>query len=99
MMTENELQTRVLKRLRRWNGYWINVHGGPYQQPGVSDILGCLDGRFIAVELKSPKYSEPKHHLTPAQWNFISQVRAHNGYAVVANDEDALFAELNLLRG
>jgi hypothetical protein len=98
-MNEHDLQARVMKRLRQWGGKWVNIHGGPYQAAGVSDILGCLEGRFVAVELKHPKYLNPREGVTPTQWNFISQVRANGGYAIVANDEAALFEELELLRG
>ena len=34
---------------------WIKHHGGPHATAGVSDLLLCLDGVFIAVEVKAPE--------------------------------------------
>jgi hypothetical protein len=33
----------------------VKYHGDQYAKAGVSDLLGCLDGVFIAVEVKSPE--------------------------------------------
>jgi len=32
----------------------LNVHGGGWTAKGFPDLVGCLDGRFWAVELKVP---------------------------------------------
>jgi len=97
-MTEAEFQTRVLKRLRALGGYWLNTHGGPYQRPGVFDIVGCYRGRYVGIELKRPgKYSNVKQGLSPAQWNVLNQIRANGGTAIVADSEDPIFAELKLI--
>jgi penicillin-binding protein-related factor A (putative recombinase) len=46
---------------------------------GVSDILGLIDGRFLAIEVKSPK-GRP----TPEQLEFIEKVNAQGGIAFIA---------------
>lgn len=33
----------------------VKYHGSPYSQAGVSDLLCCLDGTFIAIEVKAPE--------------------------------------------
>lgn len=33
----------------------VKYHGNEYSTAGVSDLLCCLDGRFIAVEVKAPE--------------------------------------------
>lgn len=33
----------------------IKYHGGQYTEAGVSDLLCCLDGVFIAIEVKAPE--------------------------------------------
>lgn len=33
----------------------INYHGSAYSQGGVSDLLCCLDGVFVACEVKAPE--------------------------------------------
>ena len=34
--------------------WWFKIHGGPYQRAGVPDLLLCLQGRLVAIELKAP---------------------------------------------
>lgn len=51
---ETVLSTKVLLRLRAEGGWWMKVHGGPFQAAGIPDIIGCWKGRFIAIELKIP---------------------------------------------
>ena len=51
---------------------------GPYGSRGVSDLLICLDGKFIAVELKTGK-NKP----TPLQAEFLSGVEKAGGHSFV----------------
>jgi hypothetical protein len=97
-MTENQLQERVLKRLRQGGGKWINVHGGPYQTPGVSDILGCYEGLFVAIELKNPKHHDARKVLTLPQREFLQQIKDNGGMTFVASDEGELFEEITRWR-
>lgn len=46
---------------------------------GVSDILACIDGRFVAIEVKTPK-----GRLSPDQDKFIMQVNLMGGLAFKA---------------
>jgi hypothetical protein len=32
--------------------YLVKIHGGPYQESGIPDLVGCYAGRFIGIELK-----------------------------------------------
>jgi len=36
------------------NVWWFKVHGGPFQRAGVPDIVACVSGRFVALEVKRP---------------------------------------------
>ena len=51
--TEAQYATKLLAALRAMPETWVfKVHGGPYQQRGIPDILGCRRGRLFALELK-----------------------------------------------
>jgi penicillin-binding protein-related factor A (putative recombinase) len=98
-MLEKDLQARVLKRLRQGGGQWLNMHGGAFQTPGISDIVGCYYGYFVAIELKKPGLGGiVGDHLTPAQRNFLQQIKDNGGITFVANDEGELFEEFNQWR-
>lgn len=32
----------------------MKVHGSAYQPAGTADILACINGRFVAIEVKKP---------------------------------------------
>ena len=46
---------------------------------GVADIIGCKQGRFFAIEVKSPKGVLSDH-----QKEFLLRVQASGGIAIVA---------------
>jgi penicillin-binding protein-related factor A (putative recombinase) len=50
-----------------------------FQINGVSDILCCYRGHFVAIEVKSEK-----GRLSESQIEFISKINAHGGFAFVA---------------
>lgn len=51
-MRESKLQTDCIKELKARKIYHINIHGGGFTGKGAPDIVVCLNGRFIAFELK-----------------------------------------------
>lgn len=53
----------------------------PSSCPGVADILGVYEGRFLAIEVKRP-HNKP----TDAQLAFLQAVREHGGIAWVIYD-------------
>lgn len=41
-------------------GKWVKIHGSAMQESGLPDIIGCLGGRFVAMEAKMPgEVAEP----------------------------------------
>lgn len=69
----------------------VKYHGGPYSQAGVSDLLICLDGLFIAVEVKAP---EGKHPVTVKQKAFLDRIGRAGGYSAVCRTVEEFLAEL-----
>ena len=57
----------------------FKIHGGSYQDPGISDWLGCYQGIFLAIEFKvddSP---------TDAQYSFLADIYETKGIAMIIN--------------
>ena len=65
--------------------------GGPMGYPGVADIIGCYQGRMIAIELKSPNGK-----ATPDQERFIQNVNDAGGIAFVARSIDEVIEGLGI---
>jgi hypothetical protein len=52
---------------------------------GSADLIGCLDGRFVALEVKTPT-----GRASPQQRQWLDLVRRHGGFAaIVRSVEDA----------
>lgn len=84
--------TRQIKQVLFQVGYFpIKIAGGPYQRPGISDLLVCGEGKFIAIEVK-----RPGGRLSPLQEQFLHDIRAAGGLAFVAYSIDDVVRELDL---
>jgi Holliday junction resolvase len=61
MTKEASLQDRVLRYLRSLKpDVWaVKYHGAMYGTAGVPDILACVRGRFVAIELKTTTKETP----------------------------------------
>lgn len=67
--------------LQRWPGAWITkIHGGPMQQAGIPDLLCCIEGRFVALEVKVPGEYHPTSRL---QLHHLGRIDAAGGVAYV----------------
>lgn len=95
--TEGHLQTAVVKAIiRRHPTAWVfHPVGGPFQAAGVPDLLVCVDGLFIGIELKNPRPGETRQamaeRVTPRQRAQIRAINKAGGTAGMASSvEEAL---------
>lgn len=101
MKETDYIRLKILPALRDAypGGFFYKTHGGPYARAGQSDILGCVEGRFVAIEIKMPgKLST----VTELQQAFLDSVLAAGGIAgatttpegAVALIEEGLYPEV-----
>jgi len=76
MPREAVLQRQIIKHLRGMGAWVFNVHGSPFQQVGVPDLLVGYEGRFYAMEVK-----RPGGILSPVQTKVIEEIRASGSVA------------------
>ena len=68
--------------------FWFIVHGGPYQAKGIPDIIGCINGKFIGIEVKIPGREKK---LTVIQARIIKLINQAGGLAFMTTSvEQAL---------
>jgi len=53
-MSEKSIVANIVKKLRGRGAYVIKIHGGPYQQMGIPDLLVIENGRVFFLEVKRP---------------------------------------------
>lgn len=85
-MNESEITKSILKYLKTLpRCFFWKEHGGIYGTSGIPDIIVCIDGRFIALEVKTQKGK-----TTPLQNAAIRKIRSSGGFAfVVRSMEEA----------
>jgi hypothetical protein len=52
-MRESKLQQECVKYLKSKGIYYINIHGGGWGAKGAPDLITCINGKFVAFELKT----------------------------------------------
>ena len=100
-------ETRLVKRMRdKGNAVYgprikiTKYHGGAMGEAGVSDLLICLDGVFVAIEVKAPdnygnnvERAETKG-ATDKQLLFIKKIEEAGGVGAVCASVESFLETL-----
>ena len=85
---EGRIVTKILAALRSRGFFAFKHHGSSYSSAGISDIICCAEGRYVAIEVKQP---DKLHTLTRIQEFHLKEVSSAGGIAGVATSvEEAL---------
>lgn len=96
---ESRLQKKIQGALKGAfpRSLFFKIWGGPFQVKGLPDLIGFVDGRFIAIEVKMPN-----KNLTLYQEEMNSTINFLGAIAIVAHSpEEAIFfirTRLNSIR-
>lgn len=96
---ESRLQTKIQKALKEAfpRSWWRKIHGGQFQRKGIPDLIGCIGGFFVAIEVKCPG---KERTVTPIQQVTIRDIKGAGGVAFVATTvEEALHRALLYING
>lgn len=96
MTFEEQSEEAIVKKIRKAlqgsvGGFWFKVHGGPFQMAGLPDLLGCVQGRFIGIEVKRPSRMT---NVSPIQQRVIRKINLNGGLAIVSCDPDTAVEEV-----
>ena len=53
-MKEKQLENQIKKYLFDNKIYHFKVHGSNFMEPGIPDIIACVNGYFLGIEVKRP---------------------------------------------
>ena len=89
-MSEKDITNKILKYLKTVPGCFAwKEHGGIYGTAGVPDIIACVNGRFVAFEVKTQTGKSTK-----LQKATIKKILAAGGVAAVVRSVDEVRAVL-----
>jgi hypothetical protein len=77
---EGRLQQAIQKRLAALGVYCFKVHGSALMPAGLPDLICCVDGMFVGIEVKLP---QTKTNVSPKQVYQHGKIRDAGGVAVV----------------
>lgn len=83
MTPEGRVKKKVVDILKKHGVYYFFPMTGGYGKSGVPDIVGCLDGRFIAIECKANEGNP-----TALQERELERINDAGGVAIVVRDTD-----------
>lgn len=91
-MKESDHQTKVVNWLREQGYYAVVIHADEMQERGIADILSCIDGLFVAIEMKTPD-EEP----STIQKYHIAKVIEAGGKAFIGSTLEDVKEQLTIL--
>jgi len=84
--------TRAIRFLLKSQGIWhYKVHQGLGSTPGIPDIVGIWQGKFLGIEVKTAKGQLQEH-----QANKINEINKNGGLAFVARGIDDVIDGLDI---
>lgn len=78
MAREKIFETRVKKYIESNGGWQVKFFANKYTKVGIPDILSCINGYFVAVEVKADRGTPSELQL-----HTIKQIREAGGFAFV----------------
>jgi Holliday junction resolvase len=80
---EKKVKDRLRKHLDRLGVYHFMPPANGFGRAGIPDIVGCMNGQFVAFECKAGKGK-----TTALQEREIAAIQAHKGWAFVINEDN-----------
>ena len=83
MAKEKIFENKIKVYLKSIGAYFIKTHGDRFSKVGTPDILACINGRFVAIEVKAEN-GKPSE----LQLYHIEQIRKAGGIAYILYPKD-----------
>ena len=78
MALEKQFENKIKRYLKERGAYRVKYHGNFYSENGTPDILACVNGYFLAIEVKAPEGKPSELQLVK-----IDEIRKAGGFAYV----------------
>ena len=89
MTNEAKTKNAVKKMLEAMGVYYFMPFGGGYGRSGIPDIIGCVNGQFLAIECKAGKGK-----TTALQNRELQRIADAGGEALVVYDTPEAYGQL-----
>lgn len=81
MASEKNYENKIKSYIRAMGGcgYVLKTFGNGWQANGTPDLICCINGRFVAIEVKSESGKS-----SPLQLERLEQIKKAGGVAIVS---------------
>lgn len=94
MAEEKIFENKIKDFLKSLPNTWFFKHwAGAYSQKGIPDIIGCINGQFIGIEVKASKGTP-----SPLQVRTVNLIKDAGGYAIIVYPDQFDDLKINLLK-
>ena len=83
MATEKQFENKIKDYLKSKGCWHVKFFANGMTKSGVPDILACVNGRFVAIEVKAENGRPSKLQM----WN-VEKIKESNGIAIIAYPKD-----------
>lgn len=91
MAPEKKVEKQIRSYLDKIGAWHVKIHGSAYMPSGTPDILSCIEGKFVAIEVKRNKGGK----VSALQELKIKQIQNAGGIAFPANSLEVFMNELS----
>ena len=82
-MSEKSYENKIKAYLKSIGAYFIKTHGDRFSRVGTPDIIACVNGHFVAGEVKAEN-GRPSE----LQLHHIEEIKKSGGYATILYPKD-----------
>ncbi|WP_018934617.1 VRR-NUC domain-containing protein [Gracilibacillus lacisalsi] len=92
---EKRIENKIKRYLDSIGAWHIKTHGSMFSKAGTPDIIACVKGKFVAIEVKRPEGGR----VSELQRFHIEAINKAGGYAFVSRsvEETQRYLETNNL--
>lgn len=83
MGSEKAYETKIKNYLKSRGIYYFKMYGCAATKAGVPDLICCINGRFVGIEVKAEK-----GRVSPLQKINIEQIQSCGGIALVSYPDE-----------
>lgn len=78
MAEEKSFENKIKRYLKDMDAYRVKYHGNYFSENGTPDILACVNGYFLAIEVKATNGKPSELQLAK-----VDEIRKAGGFAYV----------------
>lgn len=92
---ENRVKAKIKKYLKDQRIYHFSAAAGPFSVHGVPDIIACVRGHLLGIEVKAPGKTS---NVTENQKYHLQKIKDSGGYSLVADSVEPVIDMVERIR-